>query len=319
MAEDQGVNGDLWTDQASRLLEKANWQKIGDSNIDILDISGKARGVDALFSYDDGLTASIKRLVFVEAKSWATTSLTEKKLHDWIDKLSDKISSLKNSPGLLDTYQSTQTLEISTGLIACYFNDAEKYPAFKATFQKWLQSHRVPHGQAERRYHPRVFVLDNGGLLWLAAILTTIKDWLNSKLPGEERSVDFYYPSSNLHGNPVQRLKNLNVEYIFSSLVLAKGTSCIPAANQINETDFAFYNGPLDEKSFDRLASALQVSNMVEARNDLVIYKYRRETEEFRKIKPNVEALFQGLGAKSVSIKDMDISNVMPGWVLNGE
>jgi len=319
MPEDQGVNGDMWTEQACRLLQKANWQKIGDSNIDILDTSGKARGLDALFSYEDGLTASLKRLVFVEAKSWATTSLSEKELKDWIDNLADKISSLRNSPGLLDTYQATKTLEISTGLIACYFNDPANYHSFRAKFEKWLQNHKLPYGHAERKYHQRVFVLDNGRLLWLASLLTSLRDWISSASLGEVRSLDFFYPSSNLHGNPVRRLRNINIEYIFSSLVLAKGTSVIDAANLTNEIDFAFYNGPLDEKSFERLASALQASNMIDARNELIIYKYRRETKDFRKIKPNVESLFKGLGAKSVSIKDMDNTDVMPGWVLNGE
>lgn len=319
MAEDQGVNGDAWTDQACRLFEASGWHKIAASNLDIKDTGGKSKGLDAIFSYKDGLLSSTNRGVFVEAKSWATTSLSEKTLHGWIEGLTGKVSALRNSPGLLDTYQETQELEISTGVIACYFHDTEKYPEFAATFKKWMSAVKVPYGHADRPFHPRVFVLENYRLLWLASILSSVKGWVAAAKEGERRELRFFYPSSTLQGNPVSDSLSMNIEYMFSGIVLAQGTSKIAATDEFRVFNFAFYSGPLDAKGFQRLASALQTANMIDNRNQLLIYKYRRENEEFRKIKPDVEKMLRDLGPKDVRINDMDSTAVMPAWVLNGE
>lgn len=319
MPEDQGVNGDAWTEEACRLFSAARWHKIGDSNIDIDDSAGNARGLDAIFSYKDGFQPSISRGVFLEAKKWATTSLREDKLHGWISGLSEKVSGLRNSAGLLQGYQETQNLEISTGVIACYFSDTTEYNAFEPKLKKWLINLKVPYGHADRAFHPRILFLENRRLLWLASLLSTIKDWIKSAANGETRTVNFFYPSAALHGNPTGELDCLNIEYILSSIVLAKGVSRVDAGNQITVKDFVFYSGPLDTRSFGRVAKALQSVNMIDVRNELLIYKYRRETEEFRKIKPDVVTMFKALGANSLEIKDMDSPQVMPAWVLNGE
>ena len=69
MPEDQGWNGDRWTEEASALLKRLGWEKIADSNIDIEGTDGLWHGIDALFRYEDGFS-SYKQGVFLEAKRY---------------------------------------------------------------------------------------------------------------------------------------------------------------------------------------------------------------------------------------------------------
>ena len=96
MAEDQGVNGDRWTTQASALLQQLGWSKVADSNIDIPGSDGLTHGIDALFQYDDGFNQTTQG-VFLEAKRYATTSFHKSKLQDWVNALNKKMLDLRRS------------------------------------------------------------------------------------------------------------------------------------------------------------------------------------------------------------------------------
>lgn len=320
MPEDQGVNGDMWTNEACRLFSKAGWNTICSQNLDIADVSGKKRGLDAIFEYEDGIGNEIHEGVFVEAKRPATTSVSEKLLHEWIIGLSDKIAALRRSPGLLETYPLTKPLHLKTGVIAVWFHDLDNYAEFQQNIDKWLKSLRIPHGRAERDFNLRVFFMDNAKILRLISLFKAVDDWKRAAQAGETRDLAFYYPSSTLRGNPVRELDVVNLEYMHSEFLFAKATSAIPAASSVEITDMVFYFGDVDYKSFQRLASAIQSHNMVNAQNPLVVYKYLRETEDYRKISNDVTSLFEGLGPKKlVGIKNMDASNVLPAWIVDGE
>lgn len=311
MAEDQGVNGDIWTDEACRLFKKAGWQKFADSNIDIEGVDGASHGIDALFQYEDGFNPRMNQGVFLEAKRYATTSFKKDHLNQWVNKLAYKIGNIKNSSKFLTTYPTASNLKMDNGVIAIWFHDVDNYKTFKEAFAEYLKEVKLPEGRVKRSSHTRIFVLDNERILRLASLLSEIEN-LNRKYD----SVKFYYHSSSFLGNPVQQITTINLEYIFSDFVLAK------ARKNLGETfeviDIVFYFGELQENSFNRLSDALLTYGMISNQNELIIYKYKRD-DEFRKIEPDVIDLFKSKSPKNIKIQDMDNSNNLPSWILNDE
>jgi len=97
MAEDQGVNGDLWNDQATKLLEAFKWETIGDSNVDLINDIGEKHGVDRLAIYKESHKSDSNEFVVVEAKRYKTTSFKHDSLDIWVKTLDNKITNLKNS------------------------------------------------------------------------------------------------------------------------------------------------------------------------------------------------------------------------------
>jgi hypothetical protein len=314
MPEDQGVNGDMWTNEVCRLFAKAGWEKIGDSNIDIADASGKKRGIDAMFAFEDGFRTNLKQGVFVEAKRYQTKGFGSDNLDTWVNSLISKVDALRRSPGLLDKYPQTKKLQLVTGVIGIWFHDIDNYANFRPKFVEYLNAVKIPVGRVDRDFNIQVFVLDNAKILRLVSLLEEREKWKVPTNKGETRDFKFYYPSSALFGNPVRKLDSINLEYIFSQFVLAKGK--VRTNRSTKTVDMVFYFGDLDYESFERLSEALSSYDMINEENDLVIYKYRRETTEFRKIEESVKDLFNKKSPRAVFIQNMNVSDDLPTWML---
>ncbi len=67
MPENQGVNADIWTNEASRILTNFSWEQIGDCNIDIKGASNKELGLDIIFKFKDPHRLT-EQVVLFEAK-----------------------------------------------------------------------------------------------------------------------------------------------------------------------------------------------------------------------------------------------------------
>ena len=209
MAEDQGVDGDIWTEEACRLFKKIGWLKIGDSNMDITGSDDKKKGLDALFQYEDGFSSMFyKQGIILEAKHYKTTSFTPAKISEWVLHLEHKVSKLKHSSSLARKYPGVEKLKLDTGVIAIWFHDYQNYEGFKEQFRKSLMGIKMPIGRKEKNINLRVFVLENEMILRTASMIDAVE-----KFNGQSNSkskLNFYYPSSAKFGNPAIELPVLN-------------------------------------------------------------------------------------------------------------
>lgn len=78
--------------------------------------------------------------------------------------------------------------------------------------------------------------------------------------------------------------------------------------------DIVFYFGEIDMDSFFRLREALLTFEMITENNQLYLYLYERN-DEFRKIKPDVERLFNFQGPKLFTIRSMERFGDIPSWM----
>jgi hypothetical protein len=313
MAEDQGVDGDRWNAELRRLLIRLGWEPIGDRDVDLKGSDGKAKGIDGLFSYQDAYAITkFRQGVFVEAKAYATTSLKKAELNKWVNRLSKKVLSLKNSRTLFQKFPPTKNLILDTGLIVIWFNNPGEFENFSPTFDTYLKAVKVSKGITSSKT-VRVLVITNDKILQLASMVIEFEKWKKENDQAGEPSIAFHYSSSGLLGNPVADLNVLNLEYMLSDFIFAKGKS--RKGDNVRHADIVFYFGKLDEYSFERLAEALSLYGMVGKDRDLIIFKYRREDTEFRKSKDNVIKLLKAKGPQSVDIRDMEILADIPTWM----
>lgn len=297
MAEDQGVNGDIWNDQATALLTQFNWQKLGDSNIDLPNEHNGKSGVDALFTYIDSLKSTVTEAVIVEAKRYKTDSLSASSLQTWITALDKKLSNLKNSEELQQKFPILGEIPLRTGIIVIWFHNFWEYHNFKSTFLTYLSNVKL----SRKNLAPnKIYVLENDAILKLASLHLSIKA-LNAET---NNSFQFYYPSVDL--NSAKRSTTLNVNYIVSKFILGdfKGKNSI-------ENKVVFYFGNLNIESFQRLKHALIYHSYIDNDKPLIIFTYHRDDEEFRKVKPEVVKLFK----EQVDLREMEILGDLPTFM----
>lgn len=313
MPEDQGINGDRWTEEASRLLRRLGWEKIADSNIDIEGSDGYMHGIDALFRYMDGFKVSVTQGVFLEAKRYRTSSFNGAKLRDWVKRFDEKIQELRLSDPFHKKYPAMQQTRPNNGLLVLWFHDLENYWNFVPQFEKALLSVQVSIKRGGSRLGNRLFVLENQGILRLASLFEAVERWnLDArKAEGVDTNLKFYYPSSFAQSSPTQELAVVGLEYIYSKFILARAQQF--DGNSVRTADIVFNFGSLDIDSFKRLKQALLLSNMLHRTNDLYIYNYQRD-DEFRKIEPDVKTLIKP-GATNLYFKPMEVLADLPSWV----
>lgn len=308
MAEDQDFNGNLWTAQASILLQKLGWLKVADSNIDIPGSNGFVHGIDALFRYEDGFNHPVQG-VFLEAKRYATSSFREAKLQDWVNVLHKKIVELRSSAPFNTTYPMMSETDPRNGLLVLWFHDLNNYRAFKPTLTSALAAVQTPRG---RGVTSRLFVLSNDDILRLASLVRTIEIWNSATTDVAGSNLQFYYPSSLGYGSSTRQTPILNLEYMFSRFIVARGTEY--EGRTENKAYIVFYFGNLDMASFSNLRSALLTHNMLaDEKSSLHLYHYQRN-DEFRKIQSDVERMFQS-DTKTVIIRSMEIFYDLPSWM----
>jgi hypothetical protein len=177
MPEDQGVQGDRWTEEACRLLDRIGWEKVADCNIDIPGSDGEMHGIDALFKYTDGFQPNRPQGVFLEAKCYKTSSFSATKLKDWVHCFDSKIRELRMSEKFYSEYPSMADTNPINGLLAVWFADCEKYQNFRKVFKKALLSCKCPRKHRSESSMNRLFVIENDGILRLSALMNSIDNF----------------------------------------------------------------------------------------------------------------------------------------------
>lgn len=303
MAEDQGVNGDFWNDEASNLMKQFGWKQVGDGNIDVVNESGDKHGLDRMFRYVDARRGALEQGVFLEAKRYKTTSYSKTALEEWIKTLSKKLIKVRNSETFYDTFPDFNNSVLRTGIIMIWFSNLKEYQTFRPKFQEDLKTIKAPSGTRHDTIS-RIYVLENYDILRLASVHTTIQSF-NTQY---NTTVSFYYPTIQKFGNVASRNNTLTLDYIFSKFFLAE------AVIGNVENKIVFYFGELNSASFQRLKSALGKFNYVDKEKPLTIYTYGRD-DEFRKIKPDIERMFSDID--TFKLLPMDIYSDIPSFMKN--
>ncbi|MBP1617753.1 MAG: hypothetical protein H6Q14_1580 [Bacteroidetes bacterium] len=301
MGEDSQYKGELWTQQAIRLLEVFSWNKIGDSGIDIEGYDEHEYGVDCLYSIKNP-AKDISESLIIEAKCYSTTSLNQTVLQAWIDRLNLKISQLRGSKDLFDKYPILEEIsDLKIGIIFIWFSNTDDYKPFRDRFQKMVENITVPAKPLKSSSFNKIYIIDNNIISKLASIHLVIKD-LNK--------FRFYYPPTFINNRAVQRTSVLSIEYIFSKFIL--GQELDASGTEIN---IVFYFGSLSIQSFQLLRSVLMSFSFIDEAKKLIIYKYYRH-EDFRKIEPDIIKIFED-DKILFEIKEMDTCRDLPTFIVN--
>ncbi len=303
MAEDQQYKGELWNVRAIKLLDLFSWNKIGDSGMDLEGEDGNKYGVDCLYSYEDP-AKNVPQSLILEAKSYATTSMNKATLQGWIDRLNTKISTLRGSEYLFERFPIFRDISaLNIGIIIIWFSDTENYKEFRLKFLNMLKEVKVSSRPIKNSTFNKIYVIDND----LISKLCSIRSIINS-LNG---SFYFYYPSSFIGERAVERTNVLSLDYMLSKVIL-----CQHKSDDNITTNVVFYFGELDFQSFDLLKSILFTYSFIDRDFKLVIYKYKRDDDEFRKISPDIINLYKKEGVE-FEIKDMDPCHELPTFIIN--
>ena len=276
MPEDQGVNGDIWNDEAARLLTALGWNQIGDSNMDIRNSEEKPVGVDRIFTFEDVRRNNrIPQSVFVEAKRYHSDNFSKGEFHKWIVALSNKITKCRDSAGLYHKFPMLRETVMRNGLIVIWFSNIAEYEQYRPVFQKLKAEIKLP--RVGKQASNSIYVIDNFDVLRLASLHRSTKDFNTDN----NTSLKFYYPpSDDIKGN-VDRKDELTLDYMLSKIILMEGVV------ENIENRVVFYFGNLSIHDFSRLRSFLQTVSFLDKDKPLHIYTYERD-QDFRKIRPSI-------------------------------
>ena len=304
MAEDSQYKGELWNKRAIKLLNLFSWDMIGDSGMDLEGSDGEKYGIDSLYSFKDP-AKDIPESLILEAKSYKTTSFSKSKLQEWIDRLNIKILELRNSEYLIERFpifKDISTLKI--GLIFIWFDDIENYKVYRPKFLEILSEIKVSSRTFRNGVYNKIYVIDNDLISKLCSLYTVIKEF--------NENFKFYYPSAFIHERAVQRSAVLSLDYFFSKFILGQ----LKSSGKRYDTNIVFYWGELDVRSFEMLKSILKSYSFVDQEFKLVIYKYKRDDDEFRKILPQIKKSYENENIE-FDIKDMNSCTELPTFIIN--
>lgn len=304
MAEDSQYKGELWNKRAIKLLNLFSWDMIGDSGMDLEGSDGEKYGIDSLYSFKDP-AKDIPESLILEAKSYKTTSFNKSKLQEWIDRLNVKILELRNSEYLIERFpifKDISTLKI--GLIFIWFDDIENYKVYRPKFLEILSEIKVSSRTFRNGVYNKIYVIDNDLISKLCSLYTVIKEF--------NENFKFYYPSAFIHERAVQRSAILSLDYFFSKFILGQ----LKSSGKRYDTNIVFYWGELDMRSFEMLKSILKSYSFVDQEFKLVIYKYKKDDDEFRKILPQIKKSYENENIE-FDIKDMNSCTELPTFIIN--
>lgn len=302
MPEDQGINGDLWNDEASRLLKKLGWTQIGDSNLDLQNSDLLPVGVDRIFTFLDGRRSrTLAQCCLVEAKCYNTASISKGEFQKWILRLNEKIAKTRDSEAVYQMFPILRDTIISSGLIVIWFSNSEEYGQFRESFQQMKKGVSIPRRSS--KISNQIYVIDNFDILRLASMSTSI-DQFNTT---NKSNLKFYYPPSDTNTGIASRTNQITLDYIFSKIVLME------AFVDDVEHKVVFYFGRLNIDSFKRLYSFLNRVLFIDKDKPLHIYTYERDSE-FRKTKPEAQRNFDGTNCK---FHEMDRFSDIPAFLKN--
>lgn len=300
MAEDSQYKGELWNKRAIKLLNLFSWDMIGDSGMDLEGSDGEKYGIDSLYSFKDP-AKDIPESLILEAKSYKTTSFSKSKLQEWIDRLNIKILELRNSEYLIERFpifKDISTLKI--GLIFIWFDDIENYKEYRQKFLEILSEIKVSSRTFRNGVYNKIYVIDNDLISKLCSLYTVVREF--------NENFKFYYPSAFIHERAVQRSAVLSLDYFFSKFILGQ----LKSSGKRYDTNIVFYWGELDVRSFEMLKSY----SFVDQEFKLVIYKYKRDDDEFRKILPQIKKSYENENIE-FDIKDMNSCTELPTFIIN--
>lgn len=304
MAEDSQYKGELWNKRAIKLLNLFSWDMIGDSGMDLEGSDGEKYGIDSLYSFKDP-AKDIPESLILEAKSYKTTSFSKSKLQEWIDRLNIKILELRNSEYLIERFpifKDISTLKI--GLIFIWFDDIENYKEYRQKFLEILSEIKVSSRTFRNGVYNKIYVIDNDLISKLCSIYTVVREF--------NENFKFYYPSAFIHERAIQRSAVLSLDYFFSKFILGQ----LKSSGKRYDTNIVFYWGELDVRSFEMLKSILKSYSFVDQEFKLVIYKYKRDDDEFRKILPQIKKSYENENIE-FDIKDMNSCTELPTFIIN--
>ena len=304
MAEDSQYKGELWNKRAIKLLNLLSWDMIGDSGMDLEGSDGEKYGIDSLYSFKDP-AKDIPESLILEAKSYKTTSFSKSKLQEWIDRLNIKILELRNSEYLIERFpicKDISTLKI--GLIFIWFDDIENYKEYRQKFLEILSEIKVSSRTFRNGVYNKIYVIDNDLISKLCSLYTVVREF--------NENFKFYYPSAFIHERAVQRSAVLSLDYFFSKFILGQ----LKSSGKRYDTNIVFYWGELDVRSFEMLKSILKSYSFVDQEFKLVIYKYKRDDDEFRKILPQIKKSYENENIE-FDIKDMNSCTELPIFIIN--
>lgn len=304
MAEDSQYKGELWNKRAIKLLNLFSWDMIGDSGMDLEGSDGEKYGIDSLYSFKDP-AKDIPESLILEAKSYKATSFSKSKLQEWIDRLNIKILELRNSEYLIERFpifKDISTLKI--GLIFIWFDDIENYKEYRQKFLEILSEIKVSSRTFRNGVYNKIYVIDNDLISKLCSLYTVVREF--------NENFKFYYPSAFIHERAVQRSAVLSLDYFFSKFILGQ----LKSSGKRYDTNIVFYWGELDVRSFEMLKSILKSYSFVDQEFKLVIYKYKRDDDEFRKILPQIKKSYENENIE-FDIKDMNSCTELPTFIIN--
>ncbi|MCM1140070.1 MAG: hypothetical protein NC453_16000 [Muribaculum sp.] len=293
MAEDQGVNGDMWNDCAVRLCELFGWSHIGDKNMDLPGIDNKDHGIDALMEYDSP-NIDVRQSCFIESKRYSTDSVSYAKLRGWIETLRKKLELFAASQELLEEFPALEDCcQVNLGIIMCWIHDAPSESYFVDTFNSYLDKaifNTAPNRQSQKR----ICVFSNPQIIKLCGVADEITK--------KDANYKFVYPSQLIEGRPLERTKVLTIEYALSDIILAE------RFHEGKNENVVFFMGQLSIQALNCLHQALTLYNFLEKDKTLVIF-YHGSTIEKRKIIAEAQRIFDGINLQMKSLPKFDLSS----------
>ena len=296
MAEDQGVNGTIWNKEVVKLLSLFGWENIGDYDMDVEGEDGKDYGLDSIMKFNTPLK-QFPQATILEAKRYETKNFNLSNLQRWINRLDKKLLELKNSEPFKQQFPILEECStLDTGVIAIWFHDIDNYKSFRPNFIEILQKVNLSSRQRKAGFN-KIFVIDNHYILKLCSLYNAIKT------DNQDSKIEFYYPSILIDEEPIVREKTLSIEYILSNIILAESTS--------SKEYLVFYFGESLLDYFNQLKNLLAKCSVLDNDKSLKLFVYQRD-DEFRKIKPEIEKLFEDI---KFEIKSMDNLSDLPSYI----
>lgn len=265
MAEDQGVNGDVWNEHAIKLLKLFNWHQIGDTNMDLLGSDEGKYGVDGLMLCNDP-SFNVSQPIIIESKRYAKESLSLSAFKGWIDRLKVKINKCKNSSHLLKKFDKLNECgPINQGVIMCWVHNADS--DIIKEIHNYFSLYEETSGPSSE--WQRIGFLTNDRILELCSLAKVV----------QENNLIFCYPSQIIGNRPVCYKNVLTMDYMFSDVILATTND--------HKSKVVFYFGDMDSANMNLLRSCLLQFQYLISDESLTIYYYHQD-EEFRKIKNDI-------------------------------
>lgn len=286
MAEDQGVNGSIWNKEATKLLSLFGWKTIGDYDMDVQGEDGEKYGLDTILSFYTPIKNNPQSII-LEAKRYNTESFSQAALQKWVDRLDKKLIELRNSEDFIEKFPELKECSLlDTGIIAIWFHNINDYRNFRPKFIEALEN-IVTSNRVRKAGLTKIFVIDNDIILKLCSLQVAISNYETDS----KNKIEFYYPSILINDNPIARDETLTIEYIFSKVILAeaKGTT---------SENIVFYFGEVNTYSFRQLRTLLTMCSFMDKEKSIRIFIYQTDETEFRKIKPDIDEIFDDVNIK---------------------